>query len=102
MGNRPKNILIELQDGVFRSIKLLFAPTFASIRTGCASDREWPFLTDSNMAVTGIQCASVYWMSNSYLANPWSFGRGYGRCVCVGAEAILTQVTDFSRPMCSL
>lgn len=42
------------------------------------SDREWRFLSNSNMAVTGIQCASVYLMSNLYLANPCSFGRGNG------------------------
>ena len=57
---------------------LLFAPIFAPIRTECASDREWRSPTGSSMAVAGIQCASVYWMSNPYLANPWLFGRRLG------------------------
>jgi hypothetical protein len=58
--------------------KTYCAPNCAPSRTGSTSDREWRFLTGSSRAVTGTQCASVYWMSKPNLANPGSFGSDMG------------------------
>jgi hypothetical protein len=41
LSGSPRNIWTRFQEGVFRSIMLLFAATFAPNRIECESDLEW-------------------------------------------------------------
>jgi hypothetical protein len=72
--------------------KTSYAPFSSLIRAECASDREWRFLTDSSMAVAGIQYASLYGRATRL----WQiFGRseddmemsGYPKCGRCESEA---------------